>query len=291
MNNDIHKIFETYSRHRNNLLNENVPVEIEGGYGGTGEEVTAEFPELSRGKYDLSPDETKAVFSKFFQKFRSMGGRSPKLYKDFYEMEIGPVIREVKPSINNTNAKYSSRVLYNALKAAKVLRDERDGLTSGVKLEKKPSPAGVEKLAEYTFKKAGELGKTEEEETEGVTGKQGEGIDDPAMKRFWIKILDEGDYTRDELIRMYIEDNPDEEDNDAKMSIASLISTGYLVKSGTNQFKAVDPEEQSDEREAKEGEGTGEITSGYEDEDVADMDKDEWGGVHIGGWRGEGDMN
>ena len=289
MNNDIHKIFEAYSKNRYNLINENLPVEIEGGYGGTGEEVTAEFPELAKGKYDLSPEETKAVFGKFLQKFRSVGGKSPKLYKDFYEMEIAPVIREVKPSINNTNAKYSSRVLYNALKAAKVLRDERDGV-SGVKMEKKPSEAGVQKLATYTFKKAGELGKTEEEETEGITG-QGEGIDDPAMKRFWIKILDEGDYTRDELIRMYIEDNPDIDDSDAKMSISSLIGTGYIVKSGPNQFKAVDPEEAHEGEEAKEGEGTGEVTSGYEDEDVEDFDKDQWGGVDVGRWRGDDSMN
>lgn len=149
MNKETYLIFEIYKKQKNTLLNE-APVTFDPEYKGSGEEVKAEFPELAAGKYALTPDETAAVLSKFVANFKAMGGQSSKLYKDFYETEIGPIVREVKPSVNNTNAKYASRVLYNALKAAKVVKDERDGV-EGVKRDKGiPSQAGIQKLAQIT---------------------------------------------------------------------------------------------------------------------------------------------
>lgn len=147
MNKDAHLIFEIYQQKRTSVLNE-APVSFEPEYSGSGEEVKAEFPELAKGKYALTPEETAAVLSKFVANFKGMGGNSPKLYKDFYETELAPIVREINPGINNTNAKYASRVLYNALKAAKVVKDERDGV-QGVKKDKGlPTPAGVQKLAQ-----------------------------------------------------------------------------------------------------------------------------------------------
>jgi hypothetical protein len=143
MNKDVYQIFEAY---KNKTLNE-APVVMEPEYSGTGTEVKAEFPELSQGKYALSEQETAAVFSKFIQNFKAAGGKSPKLYKDFYETELVPVVREINPAINNTNAKYTSRVLYNALKAAKVVKDERDGVEGVSKNKGMPTPAGVQKLS------------------------------------------------------------------------------------------------------------------------------------------------
>jgi hypothetical protein len=286
MNKESYRIFEAYRNVRSKVLNELAPVELTGGYSGSGEEVTADFPELSKGKYDLTPEETKQVFSKFISSFRNKGGKSPKLYKDFYESELAPVIRETKPTINNTNSKYTSRVLYNALKAAGVVSDERDGI-SGIKLEKKPSEAGVQKLADFTLKNAGEFGK--EEVATGESGK-GAGIDDPVMKAFWERIYGEGDFSREELIQMIKDDNEDMDDTDAKINVSSLIRTGYLEKTEDGNFTAVDPEEQG-EGEQKEGEGTGEITSGYDPEEVEDIDRDEWGGVDVGPWRGSGNMD
>jgi len=280
MDKDSYLIFEAYKK--KNVLNELAPVEM-GDYSGSGEEVKAEFPELAKGKYDLTPEETSQVFSKFLSTFKAKGGKSPKLYKDFYEMELAPVIREIKPSINNTNSKYSARVLYNALKAAGVLKDERDGVV----MDKKPSQKGVEKLTNYTLKNADKLDK---EEPSSETSKQtnaGAGIDDPVMKRFWERILGEGGYSREELTRMMIGDNPDMEESEAKINISSLIRTGYLQKTDGGNYEAVDPEE-TKEKEENEGEGTGEVTSGYDPEDVEDFDKDPYGGVYIG--RSKGDM-
>lgn len=276
MNRDSHLIFEAY-KNKSKVLNELAPVEM-GEYTGSGEEIKAQFPEQSAGKYDLTPEETSQVFSKFLNTFRAKGGKSPKLYKDFYEMELAPVIKEIKPSINNTNSKYSARVLYNALKEANVLKDERDGVV----MEKKPSEKGVEKLTKFTIKNAGKLDKEEpsEEKTSG-----GAGIDDPVMKRFWEKILGEGSYQKDELARMMIEDNPDMEESEARFNISALIRTGYLKKTDEG-YEAVDPEETSD-KEEKEGEGTGEVTTGYDPEDVEDFDKDPYGGVYVGKSRGD----
>lgn len=149
MNKETHLIFEAYRKQLSKTLNEG-PVAFEPEYAGSGEEVKAEFPELAKGKYALSEEETAAVLSKFVAKFKSMGGSSPKLYKDFYEMELSPVVREVNPGINNTNAKYAARVLYNALKAAKVVKDERDGVEGVQKDRGMPSQAGVQKLAQIT---------------------------------------------------------------------------------------------------------------------------------------------
>lgn len=275
-------IFENYLKIRNNLLNELAPVEM-GEYGGTGEDITAEFPEQSKGKYDLTPEETASVYKQFLSKFKAQGGKSPKLYKDFYEMELAPVVREIKPSINNTNAKYSARVLYNAMKAAGVVKDERDGV-QGIKMEKKVSDKGAEKLAKFTIQKAGELGKEEVE-----TSSASEGIDDPVMKRFWEKILGEGSYQKDELVRMMIEDNPDMEESEAKLNVSALIRSGYLQKT-EGGYEAIDPEEQQS-AEPKEGEGTGEITSGYDPDEVEDIDNDPYGGVYIGPTRGSGSMD
>lgn len=280
MNKDSKLIFESYLKGR--IVNELAPVEM-GEYGGTGEDIKASFPEQSRGKYDLTPEETAAVFKQFLAKFKSQGGKSPKLYKDFYEMELAPVVREVKPSINNTNAKYTSRVLYNAMKEAQVVKDERDGV-QGIKMEKRVSDKGAENLAKYTIKNAGKLGQGAEEETKVESGQD---IDDPIMKRFWNKILGEGPYQREELVRMIIEDNPDLEESEAKINISSLIRTGYIEKSDGG-YKAVDPEEKED-KEEKEGEGTGEVTTGYDPEELEDIDKDPYGGVYTG--RSRGDMS
>lgn len=278
MNQDSKLIFEAYLKGK--VLNELAPVEM-GEYSGTGEDISATFPEQSRGKYDLTPEETAAVYKQFLSKFKQQGGKSPKLYKDFYEMELSPVVREIKPSINNTNAKYSARVLYNALKAAGVLRDERDGV-EGIKMEKNVSEKGAKKLASYTIQKAGELGK---EDSVTPTSSAGEGIDDPIMKRFWEKILGEGSYKKEELSRMMIEDNPDMEESEARLNVSALIRSGYLKKTEEG-YEAVDPEETSD-KEEKEGEGTGEVTSGYDPDELDDIDNDPYGGVYVGKTRGD----
>lgn len=272
-------IFEAYKNNLKKIISE-APVELAGDIGPEG--LKAEFPEMSKGKYDLSPEETAKVYKTFIDKFKSEGGKSPKLYKDFYEMEIAPVVREVKPTINATNSKYTARVLYNAMKAAGVVKDERDG----VALKKGVSEKGAKTLANYTLKNAGKLDKEEGKAKKSSSAN----IDDPIMRRFWERILGEGEYSREDLNRMIIEDNPDMEESEARTNISALIMSGYLKKTGQNTYEAVDPEEES-EKEEKEGEGSGEITTGYDPEEVEDFDKDPYGGVYVGPTRGSGPMD
>lgn len=125
-------------------------VEVEPGYSGTGGEVEAKFPELAKGKYELTPEQTKEVLTMVVTRIKEdLGGQSPKLFEDFYKSEIAPIIKKVVPSMSNTNAKYAARILHNALRTAKVIRDERDGAT-GTKMTSEPSEEKVEKMASAT---------------------------------------------------------------------------------------------------------------------------------------------
>jgi hypothetical protein len=84
---------------------------------------------------------------------------------------------------------------------------------------------------------------------------------DLVSKRFWEKILGEGEYSRPELTRMMIEDNPDMEESDSTMKVSDLIMSGYLKKTSSGNYEAIDPSEESENKEEEEGEGSGEIST------------------------------
>jgi DNA-binding transcriptional ArsR family regulator len=141
------------------LLTELTPVDIAGGYGGSGEETEATFPEKSAGKYELTPEQTKEVAKTVISKLREMGGHSDKTYKEFQEEDIAPIIKDVA-GINMSNAKYAARVIHSALKEAGIITDERDG-TSTLKKET-PSEEQIENVAD----KAEEIAQNSENEGE-----------------------------------------------------------------------------------------------------------------------------
>ena len=128
-----------------NLLLELTPVDIAGGYEGSGEETEATFPEKSAGKYELTPEYTKEVAKAVISKLREMGGHSDKSYKEFQEEDIAPIIKDIA-GINMSNAKYAARVIHSALKEAGIITDERDG-TSTLKKET-PSEEQIENVAD-----------------------------------------------------------------------------------------------------------------------------------------------
>lgn len=111
-------------------------------------------------------------------------------------------------------------------------------------------------------------------ETEPKTSVQTKTLD-LVSRRFWEKILGEGEYPRKDLVRMMIEDNPDMEESDSVMKISDLIMSGYLKKTEDNNYEAVDPSSQeNNSKEDEEGEGSGEVTTldpedldGFEDYD------------------------
>lgn len=85
---------------------------------------------------------------------------------------------------------------------------------------------------------------------------------DLVSKRFWEKILGEGEYSRPELTRMMIEDNPDMEESDSTMKVSDLIMSGYLKKTSSGNYEAVDPSEENENKDGEEeGEGSGEVST------------------------------
>lgn len=97
---------------------------------------------------------------------------------------------------------------------------------------------------------------------------------DLVSRRFWEKILGEGEYARKDLVRMMIEDNPDMEENDSVMKISDLIMSGYLKKTEDNNYEAVDPSTEK-ETSSEEGEGSGEVTT-LDPEELADFDNEDY---------------
>ena len=110
---------------------------------------------------------------------------------------------------------------------------------------------------------------------------------DLVSKRFWEKILGEGEYARKDLVRMMIEDNPDMEENDSVMKISDLIMSGYLKKTEDNNYEAVDPSAEKETSSAEEGEGSGEITT-LDPEELADFDGEDYDSMPVGSVDDEG---
>lgn len=110
---------------------------------------------------------------------------------------------------------------------------------------------------------------------------------DLISKRFWEKILGEGEYNRKDLVRMMIEDNPDLEENESVMKISDLIMSGYLKKTEDNNYEAVDPSAEKETQSEEEGEGSGEVTT-LDPEELADFDSEDYDSFPSGSMDDEG---
>jgi hypothetical protein len=96
---------------------------------------------------------------------------------------------------------------------------------------------------------------------------------DLISKRFWEKILGEGEYSRNELTKMMIEDNPDMEEADSTMKVSDLIMSGYLKKNSNGNYEAIDPSEEEEAKEEEEGEGSGEVST-LDPDELSDFEND-----------------
>jgi hypothetical protein len=99
-------------------------------------------------------------------------------------------------------------------------------------------------------------------------------IRDVSSKRFWEKVLGEGEYSRKDLVKMMIEDNPDMDEDDAPIKVSDLIMSGFLKKTESGNYEAVDPSEETSDKNQEEGEGSGEVTSGISQEELDELDGD-----------------
>ena len=116
MNRDSHLIFEAYLQEMATRL---VP-----GKAGEASGTQVAFPPKSIGKYDLTPEQTKAVIEAVVSKLEEMGGSSDLSDKEFQVQVIAPAVKELAKK-SGTNSGYAARVIHTALKAAGVLTSEQ----------------------------------------------------------------------------------------------------------------------------------------------------------------------
>ena len=175
MNRDSKLIFEAYKN--KNLLNE-APVGFEEPFANLSPEeqqksitgTKAEFTEQSKGKYDIDETQTASVIGKVVNYLKENGNHSPKLYKDFQNDVVAPFVREVNPSINKTNSQYTARVVYNAMRKNKIVKDETTGYEGVAKDKGYPTEKGQEQLASKILKTPDEfVGEDETDSTDAET--------------------------------------------------------------------------------------------------------------------------
>lgn len=154
MNNDAYLIFEAYKNKKAALLSE-APVGFPDLFSKMSPEeqqqsvtgAKAEFPEGSKGKYAIDEQQTVQVIASVVDYLKKNDGYSPKLYKDFQADVVAPAVRQIVPTINTTNSKYTARVVYTAMRKAGIVKDETSGMEGVRKDRGYPSEKGKQQLA------------------------------------------------------------------------------------------------------------------------------------------------
>lgn len=138
MNKDVHSIFEAYLAKRTSILTE-APVELQRQEEIKGSEeelgkVVGEVPvtfgqsdEKNKVKYFIDKSGIKDVVVAYLLKFKADGGKTIASYTDHYKNYIAPIVKE-KTNLNNTLSKYAARCVYDGIKNAGWVKDERDGV-------------------------------------------------------------------------------------------------------------------------------------------------------------------
>ena len=159
MNKDAHLIFEAYKKQTFQILNEAPPVGFDEPFVQKSPEERqqqikdvakeVQFPPGAKGKYDLDVAQTEQVIAGVEAKLREMGDATNAPYKFFQENTVAEIVRQVAPAIKVANSRYTARVVYNAMRKGKILKDETTGFGGGVAKDKGySSAAGKRKLAE-----------------------------------------------------------------------------------------------------------------------------------------------
>ena len=123
MNRDSSLIFEAYQSHLQEMA-----VKLASDKAGAAGSTQVSFPPKSVGKYDLTPEQTKAVIEGVVTKLKDMNGHSDLSDKEFQVQVIAPIIKELAKK-SGTNSGYAARVIYSALKQAGVLTSEEGEVT------------------------------------------------------------------------------------------------------------------------------------------------------------------
>lgn len=127
-------------------ISEDMPVNLEPGIGaGAGERAPATFTDTAN--YKITPEQVASVIDSVIDYLQTRNNYSPLPYKDFQKMVMADKIVALTP-LNPTKAVYAARVVYNAMKDAGFITDEKSGSKKGTALISEPTEEEVEEVAD-----------------------------------------------------------------------------------------------------------------------------------------------
>jgi hypothetical protein len=139
--------FETLYENVLKTLSEDMPVDLEPGINvGSGANVPVPFTDTAN--YKITPEQAARVIDSVIDYLHTRNGHSPLPYRSFQtDVIAGKIV--LYSTLNPTKAVYAARVVYNAMKDAGFITDERNGTKRGtILLNNEPDPEEVDEVAD-----------------------------------------------------------------------------------------------------------------------------------------------
>ena len=157
-------------------ISEDMPINLELGIApGAGERAPATFTDTAN--YKITPEQVASVIDSVIDYLQTRNNYSPLPYKDFQKMVMADKIVALTP-LNPTKAVYAARVVYNAMKDAGFITDEKSSSKKGITLDADPTAEDVEEIATEVAAEVAEI-ETEAPEKEKIV------IDDDEVTTFF----------------------------------------------------------------------------------------------------------
>jgi hypothetical protein len=242
-------------------ISEDMPVNLEPGIGaGAGERAPATFTDTAN--YKITPELVASVIDSVIDYLQTRNNYSPLPYKDFQKMVMADKIVALTP-LNPTKAVYAARVVYNAMKDAGFITDEKSGGKKGTALISEPTEEEVEEVADTATDEV--VAEIEKPEREKIT------IDDDEITTFF-KSADfpVEDVTPEEEEALYPAWSSIPDDKDIEWTeLCKLVGMSTATK--LKDIQAILPSDSV----GKEEEGTPfiEDEDNIDDEDLTDTDR------------------
>jgi hypothetical protein len=243
-------------------ISEDMPINLEPGIGvGAGERAPATFTDTAN--YKITPQQVASVIDSVIDYLQTRNNYSPLPYKDFQKMVIADKI-VAHTSLNPTKAVYAARVVYNAMKDAGFITDEKSGGKKGTALISEPTEEEVEEVADTATDEV--VAEIEKPEKEKIT------IDDDEITTFF-KSADfpVEDVTPEEEGALYPAWNSLPDDKDIEWTdLCKLVGMSTATK--LKNIQAILPSD-STSKEEEEGTPFIEDEDQIDDEDLTDTDR------------------
>lgn len=142
-------------------ISEDMPVDLMPGINvGAGANAPATFTDTAN--YKLTPEQTASIIDSIIDYLQTRNNHSPLPYKEFQKHVVADKI-VTHSSLNPTKAVYAARVVYNAMKDAGYITDEK---SKGVALISEPTAEEVEETADAVIDDINNETSTEREKIE-----------------------------------------------------------------------------------------------------------------------------